>query len=210
MTKRDRFGREPYVLSPETAPARATDPAPRRSAFLERGLASAWPDARPPSDLKIETKNPRRVLPARVNQTRLDDVICQCFDMSNIPRSTTPCRNLPEERRVHSFSQRNVHAMSHTVLVVDDDPGVLDVIVGMLEDLGCEVTSAESGPDALDQLGQNENISILITDINMPGMDGHELAELAKLLRPGLKILQLSGREPRRGGLPMIRKPFSF
>ncbi|MET4269563.1 hypothetical protein ABIA95_007287 [Bradyrhizobium sp. LA8.1] len=62
--------------------------------------------------------------------------------------------------------------MSHTVRVVDDDPGVLDVIVGMLEDLGCEVTSAQSGPDALDRLRQNENISILITDISMPGMDG--------------------------------------
>ena len=100
--------------------------------------------------------------------------------------------------------------MSHTVLVVDDDPAVLDVIIGMLEDLGCEVISAQNGPEALDQLGQNQEISILITDINMPGMDGHELAELAKRIRPELKVLQLSGREPRRGGLPMIRKPFSF
>ncbi|MBR0953321.1 response regulator [Bradyrhizobium canariense] len=100
--------------------------------------------------------------------------------------------------------------MSHTVLVVDDDPGVLDVIAGMLEDLGCQVIRAQGGPDALDRLGQNENITILITDINMPGMDGHELAELAKRIRPELKILQLSGREPRRDGLPMIRKPFSF
>ncbi len=100
--------------------------------------------------------------------------------------------------------------MSHIVLVVDDDPGVLEVVESMLEDLGCQVISARSGPDALDLLRQNENISILITDINMPGMDGHELAELAKRIRPELKILQLSGREPRRGGLPMIRKPFSF
>jgi len=100
--------------------------------------------------------------------------------------------------------------MSHTVLVVDDDPAVLDVIIGMLEDLGCEVISAQNGPEALDQLGQNQEISILMTDINMPGMDGHELAELAKRIRPELKVLQLSGREPRRGGLPMIRKPFSF
>jgi CheY-like chemotaxis protein len=100
--------------------------------------------------------------------------------------------------------------MSHTVLVVDDDPAVLDVIVGMLEDLGCQVISAQNGPDALDQLRQNPDISILITDINMPGMDGHELAELASRVRPELKVLQLSGREPRRGGLPMIRKPFSF
>ena len=100
--------------------------------------------------------------------------------------------------------------MRHTVLVVDDEPAVLDVIVGMLEDLGCQVISAQSGPDALDRLKQNQEISVLITDINMPGMDGHELAELAKRARPELKMLQLSGREPRRGGLPMIRKPFSF
>ena len=100
--------------------------------------------------------------------------------------------------------------MKHTVLVVDDDPAVLDVVVGMLEDLGCEVISARSGPDALERLGQNRDISVLITDINMPGMDGHELAELAKRARPELNVLQLSGREPRRGGLPMIRKPFSF
>ena len=100
--------------------------------------------------------------------------------------------------------------MSHTVLVVDDDPAVLDVIVDMLEDLGCEVVSAQGGPEALDRLRQNQDISVLITDINMPGMDGHELAELAKRVRPELKVLQLSGREPRRGGLPMIRKPFSL
>ncbi len=100
--------------------------------------------------------------------------------------------------------------MSHTVLVVDDDPPVLETIVAMLEDLGCEVISAKSGADALERLGENRDISVLITDINMPGMDGHELAELARRLRPELKMLQLSGREPRRGGLPMIRKPFSF
>ena len=100
--------------------------------------------------------------------------------------------------------------MSHTVLVVDDDPAVLDAIAAMLEDLGCTVVTAGSGPAALDQLRQNEEIAILVTDINMPGMDGHELAELARRDSPQLKILQLSGREPRRGGLPMIRKPFSF
>lgn len=100
--------------------------------------------------------------------------------------------------------------MSETVLVVDDDPAVRDIIAGMLKELGCEVVSAQSGPEALDLLKQNELISILITDINMPGMDGHELAELAKRVRPNLRILQLSGREPRRGGLPMIRKPFSL
>ena len=99
--------------------------------------------------------------------------------------------------------------MAHLVLVVDDDPDVLEVIAEMLHDLGCEVISAAGGSDALEKLSSNMRISILITDINMPSMDGHELAERARRIRPELKVLQLSGREPRRGGYPMIRKPFT-
>jgi len=99
--------------------------------------------------------------------------------------------------------------MARTVLVVDDDPSVLEVIAGMLEDLDCDVVTAENGLDALDQLNRNQRIAILITDINMPGMDGHELAERAIKISPELQIIQLSGRERRRDGFPMIRKPFS-
>jgi two-component system, cell cycle response regulator CpdR len=99
--------------------------------------------------------------------------------------------------------------MPRTVLVVDDDPTVLEVLTDMLEDLGCDVISAADGHDALDHLRHNARIAILITDINMPGMDGHELAHRATRIRPELKVLQLSGREPRRGGYPMIRKPFT-
>ena len=100
--------------------------------------------------------------------------------------------------------------MSRVVLVVDDEPSVLEVVVEMLEELGCEVVSAQSGREALDQLSGNDRIEILITDINMPEMDGHELAHRAKLMRPELRVLQLSGRERRRDGYPMIRKPFSL
>lgn len=96
------------------------------------------------------------------------------------------------------------------VLVVDDDEAVLGVIAGMLEELGCTPVSANSGAEALELLEGNDRISILITDINMPVMDGHELAELATRRRPALKVLQLSGRERRRDGYPMIRKPFSL
>ena len=104
---------------------------------------------------------------------------------------------------------KTVPTMPRSVLVVDDDPTVLAVLTDMLEELGCVVISATSGHDALNQLKQNDQISILITDINMTGMDGHELAHLATRSRPELKVLQLSGREPRRGGFPMIRKPFT-
>lgn len=98
--------------------------------------------------------------------------------------------------------------MKHVVLVVDDDPLVLEVIANMLEDLGCDVLTAHGGVEALEALEANIGISVLITDINMPGMDGHELAERAKRIRPELRILQLSGRERRRDAYPMIRKPF--
>jgi two-component system cell cycle response regulator CpdR len=100
--------------------------------------------------------------------------------------------------------------MSRVVLVVDDDPIVLETVVMMLDELGCEVISATSGQDALGQLSRNERIEILITDINMPEMDGHELAHRAKRIKPELQVLQLSGRERRRGGYPMIRKPFAL
>ena len=73
--------------------------------------------------------------------------------------------------------------MARLVLVVDDDPMVLEVTASMLEEFGCEVTTAASGTDALQQLSANQRIEILITDINMPGMSGCELAERAKRIR---------------------------
>jgi two-component system cell cycle response regulator CpdR len=100
--------------------------------------------------------------------------------------------------------------MGRVVLVVDDDTSVLEVVAGMLEELGCEVRSARTGPEALDELTKDHRIEVLITDINMPGMDGHELAHRAKRISPKLQVLQLSGRERRRDGYPMIRKPFSL
>jgi CheY-like chemotaxis protein len=76
----------------------------------------------------------------------------------------------------------------------------------MLEDLGCEVVTAASGLDALERLSENANIDILVTDLNMPGMDGYELAQRAAATRPGLQVIMLSGREI--DGWPVVRKPF--
>ena len=95
------------------------------------------------------------------------------------------------------------------MLVADDDPLVLDVTASMLEDLGCEVVTAHGGNDALRKLSTDSRIEILITDINMPGMDGHELAEKAARMREGLKVIVLSGRPHNGRGFPLIQKPFS-
>jgi CheY-like chemotaxis protein len=95
------------------------------------------------------------------------------------------------------------------VLVVDDEPLVLEVTASILEDIGCEVVTARSGDDALEKLSGDCRIEILITDINMPGMDGYQLADKATRMRDQLRVIMLSGREGDGGGFPLVRKPFS-
>ena len=97
--------------------------------------------------------------------------------------------------------------MSRVVLLVDDDSLVLDVAASMLEDVGCEVVTAAGGAEALEKLSIDERIEILITDVNMPGIDGYALAKYATQTRESLKVIILSGRESDRG-YPLIRKPF--
>jgi CheY-like chemotaxis protein len=98
--------------------------------------------------------------------------------------------------------------VSRAVLVVDDEPLVLAVTAAMLEDLGCETITAADAQEALEKLADHPRIDILITDINMPGMNGYELAERAQQMRDGLKVIAISGREQNSNALPLIRKPF--
>ena len=98
--------------------------------------------------------------------------------------------------------------MSRVVLVVDDEPLVLEITASMLTDLGCNVLTAETPKAALAKLAEDKRIEILITDINMSSMDGYELAEKARRMRLGLQVMFLSGRESDGHGFPLIRKPF--
>ena len=59
-------------------------------------------------------------------------------------------------------------AVARVVLVVDDDPEVLDVLAAMLEDLGCEVVTATGPQEALEKLGADPRAEVLFTDIEMP------------------------------------------
>src|SRR5579872_4535578 len=79
------------------------------------------------------------------------------------------------------------------VLIVDDDEGVRGVAVRQLTSLGYRVTAAANGAEALALLERLPDIDLLFTDLTMPGMDGHEVAERARRARPGLKVLFASG-----------------
>jgi CheY-like chemotaxis protein len=94
------------------------------------------------------------------------------------------------------------------VLVVEDEALILGLTESWLEDLGCEVETALNGDQAVAKLRGELGVDLLITDVNMPGMSGYELAERARRIRHGLKIILLSGAEIDPHGLPLIRKPF--
>jgi two-component system, cell cycle response regulator CpdR len=98
--------------------------------------------------------------------------------------------------------------MSRVVLLVDDDSLVRAVAESMLEDLGCEVVTAACGREAIDTLLADARIEVLITDVNMPDMDGFTVAQAAKQMRKELKVIILSGRESDGRGFPLVRKPF--
>lgn len=78
------------------------------------------------------------------------------------------------------------------VLVVDDDPDVLDVVCAVLSSLGHNVDRALGGLPALDIL-EGKHIDLLLTDVVMPGLHGFNLARMAVLRRPDIKVLYLTG-----------------
>ena len=104
-----------------------------------------------------------------------------------------------------------------TILVVEDDDGVRGATIALLRDLGYGVREAASGPEALAVLDGADDVSLLFTDVVMPGMSGRELAEQAARRRPGLKVLYTTGftrgvlaegdDEPK---VDLIMKPFAL
>ncbi|WP_460119426.1 response regulator [Pseudomonas sp. H3_G09] len=101
-----------------------------------------------------------------------------------------------------------------TILVVEDDDIVRMLIVDVLEELEFAVLEAEDGNKALEILRDaGKPIDLMMTDHGLPGMDGRELAEKARELRPALPILFASGYAETiqvPGDMYVIGKPFSI
>lgn len=79
------------------------------------------------------------------------------------------------------------------VLVVEDEERVRNLSVASLRDLGYTVIHAENGVRALEVLAEKPGVSLLFTDIVMPGMSGRKLSDEARALYPTLKVLYTTG-----------------
>jgi CheY-like chemotaxis protein len=107
---------------------------------------------------------------------------------------------------------------SETILVVEDDEGVRGLIVGTLGLCGFRVLQAADGKGALFEATKHAGpIDLLLTDVIMPGMNGKEVADRLAALRPGIKVLFISGYSGEliakagvlNAGVAYLPKPFS-
>jgi PAS domain S-box-containing protein len=104
------------------------------------------------------------------------------------------------------------------VLVVEDEDVVRGLVVEVLGDLGYQAIAAADGREGLALLQSTGRIDLLITDIGLPGLNGRELAEAGRGLRPDLKILFMTGYAENAAlasgfferGMAMITKPFAM
>jgi CheY-like chemotaxis protein len=83
------------------------------------------------------------------------------------------------------------------ILIVDDDETVLAVANDLIQQLGYNALVAFNGVDALEILRRNQDVTVLFSDISMPGMNGEELARAAAAVRPGLRVIFTSGGDRR-------------
>ncbi len=145
---------------------------------------------------------------------------------SEVGQGTTMCLYFP---RVHSPDQAEPESPDHappppslvgeTVLVVDDEPAIRALILDTLAELGYNAIEAGDGPAGLTLLRSLPGIQLLVTDVGLPkGMNGRQLADAARVERPDLKVLFITGYAENavigngqlEPGMHLLTKPFAM
>jgi CheY-like chemotaxis protein len=116
-------------------------------------------------------------------------------------------------------AQKSRRGNGETVLVVDDEPSVRMLVNEVLDELGYTVLQAEDGASGLQILESRQQVDLLITDVGLPGgMNGRQLADAARVTRPNLRILFITGYAENavmgegnlKPGMHILTKPFSL
>jgi CheY-like chemotaxis protein len=79
------------------------------------------------------------------------------------------------------------------ILLVDDEPDILEIVAQYMEAAGHSVLTAQSGVAALALLDKDPNVDVIVSDLSMPGMDGVQLIQRAQRRRPQLPAIILTG-----------------
>jgi signal transduction histidine kinase len=143
---------------------------------------------------------------------------------SEVGKGTTMCLYLPRHDDDPNFNDAaNVPEASESlgdgevVLVIDDEPSIRMLITDVLSDTGYSVLEASDGPAGLRVLQSAARIDLLITDVGLPGgMNGRQVADAARTLRPDLKVLFITGYAENalmgnghlEKGMHVLAKPF--
>ena len=106
-----------------------------------------------------------------------------------------------------------------TVVVVDDEPILRAIVTDVLADLGYQTVEASDGAQGLAILESDATVDLLITDVGLPkGMNGRQLADAARVKRPDLKVLFITGyaenavigERKLEPGMHLLTKPFEM
>ncbi len=141
-------------------------------------------------------------------------------------RGTRLCLTLPRHEAGTSQSDAPASETAapraecgETVLVVDDEPTVRMLVAEVLQESGYAPIEAIDGPAALQILRGNRRIDLLLTDVGLPGgMNGRQLADAARTMRAGLKVLFITGyaetavvaQDYLEHGMHVLTKPFTM
>ena len=131
-----------------------------------------------------------------------------------LPRYYGERREEPQVRQPVSLSRQS--EASEVVLVVEDEHAVRSLVVEVLSELGYWVLEAVDGPSGLEILKSDLRIDLLVTDVGLPGINGRQMADAARVTRPDLKVLFMTGYAENaviangflEPNMAMITKPF--
>jgi CheY-like chemotaxis protein len=142
---------------------------------------------------------------------------------SELGEGTTMCLYLPRFAGVLEVSDGpeavavDASGRGETVLVIDDEATIRMLMVEVVDELGYVTLEAADGPTGLKILQSDVRIDLLITDVGLPGgMNGRQVADIARVTRPALKILFVTGYAENAAvgngllerGMEVITKPF--
>ncbi len=127
--------------------------------------------------------------------------------------------NAPQHLSSPAVRAGNTYATAgESVVLVEDDPAVRMLVLNVLNELGYITHEAADAKNALPLLESDLRIDLLVTDVGLPGMNGRQLAEIARQHRPGLNVLFMTGyaekAAERQGfldeGMDLLAKPFTL